>query len=122
LQIVFCVSTGLTKKISGSKSARCSLKSTEVFVYIKNLFPYIQYAERQNGGTKTRWREIFTFHSHPARCHYLITTTDMTLSKAITHQILQLKENRAKAVPVQAWTGPGVSRSLRLSDFETKDT
>jgi hypothetical protein len=27
-----------------------------------------------------------------------------------------------KAIPLQAWTGPEVSRSLRLPDFKTIDT
>jgi hypothetical protein len=29
---------------------------------------------------------------------------------------------KAKAVPLQAWTGPEGSRSLRLPDFKTIDT
>ena len=29
---------------------------------------------------------------------------------------------KAKAIPLQAWTGPEGSRSLRLPDFKTIDT
>ena len=29
---------------------------------------------------------------------------------------------RGKAIPLQAWTGPGGSKRLRLPDFQTVDT
>jgi len=33
-----------------------------------------------------------------------------------------LHEGTGKATPVQSWTGPEVSRRLRLPDFKTFDT
>jgi hypothetical protein len=38
---------------------------------------------------------------------------------------MSLKESKkvkGKSIPVQAWTGPEESRSLRLPDFETFNT
>jgi len=31
----------------------------------------------------------------------------------------EISKGKVKAVPLQAWSGPEVSRKLRLSDFET---
>jgi hypothetical protein len=34
---------------------------------------------------------------------------------------IRVLHGKGKAIPIQAWTGPDVSRSLRLSDFKTID-
>jgi hypothetical protein len=39
-----------------------------------------------------------------------------------TAQIFQIKAKEGKAIPLQAWTGPEGSRSLRLPDFKTVST
>jgi len=43
----------------------------------------------------------------------------------ISHRISHKWDNKCgkvKAIPLQAWTGPEVSRSLRLPDFKTFGT
>ena len=37
-------------------------------------------------------------------------------------QILHVSKQKDKAIPLQAWTGPEGSRSLRLPDFKTIGT
>jgi len=39
----------------------------------------------------------------------------------VTSRLLTLK-GKGKAIPLQAWTGPEVSRRLRLPDFKTIST
>jgi len=43
---------------------------------------------------------------------------DMTLHP----QRVLIEKGKGKAVPLQAWTGPEVSRRMRLPDFKTVGT
>jgi hypothetical protein len=44
-----------------------------------------------------------------------------TIDSCLTLSGLSLKKN-SKTIPLQAWTGPEVSKRLRLSDFKTIGT
>jgi len=51
-------------------------------------------------------------------------TLEASCSSSEPHLLIQgdlndlVRDRKSKAIPIQAWTGPGVSRSLRLPDFK----
>jgi hypothetical protein len=53
----------------------------------------------------------------------LIFKINMT-SKFVTFEafVTRLGNKKGKSIPLQTWTGPEGSRSLRLPDFKTIDT
>jgi hypothetical protein len=51
---------------------------------------------------------------------YFVCLTFLSFTTLITSVIVWRKgKGKGKAIPLQAWTGPEGSRSLRLPDFKT---
>jgi hypothetical protein len=48
--------------------------------------------------------------------HFLYLRTEPQMNTFQRHAV------KVKAIPLQAWTGPEISRKLRLPDFKTVDT
>jgi hypothetical protein len=53
---------------------------------------------------------------------YIVLATDGVLNNKTLSLSSILGKGKGKAIPLKAWTGPEVSRSLRLPDFKTIGT
>jgi len=44
------------------------------------------------------------------------------MALGLTQSLTEMSKGKGKAIPLQTWTGPEVSRRLRLPDFKTIGT
>ena len=80
------------------------------------VYLYLETAVRVSGGTSTHHQEHIQLY-----LQHLVFVTPLMLPAAIPYIYIYIYIYGI-AIPLQAWTGPEVSRSLRLPDFETIGT
>jgi hypothetical protein len=67
------------------------------------------------------------YQKHPLQLFFIVAPC-MLLLLLFLFQLMHIfthsknSKGKGKAIPLQAWTGPQVSRMLRLPDFKTIDT
>jgi hypothetical protein len=67
----------------------------------------------------TKFARNYTHHT--TRCHNLEDHSTSLHRRENLHSYTRTPQ-KGKAIPLQAWTGPEVSRSLRIPDFKTIGT
>jgi hypothetical protein len=74
-----------------------------------------------------QYRHIMKPHAiHFTLCNFILLSKRWANMAAQEHNTIKLQKLytcvKGKAIPLQAWTGPEGSRSLRLLDFKTIST
>ena len=95
-------------------------RATKIRLYKKLIKPIVTYGAETWTMTKKEEQALLIFERKIFRRIYSPKYEDKEWKSRTNRELEETSEG--KAIPLQAWTGPKISRRLRLSDFKTVGT